>query len=202
MDSLLDQEFSGQEELDQHIVDLDGTRNLGRLGANSILAVSLAFANASASAQKVPLYSYFANMCPEDIVGPIRIPLPTINLFSGGVHAGGQVAIQDVLLVPKPFSDFPTQLEAMSEVYQVAVDYIDSKYGMRNLTADEGGLAPPFASSSAMLDGAMECAQEVGLEAGVDFALAVDAAASHFFEDGLYYIDGASMDTRPAHILV
>lgn len=194
LDSLLGRELSGQKDLDQRLVDLDGTSNLGRLGANSVLAVSLAFASASATKQDLPLHSYFKSLYSADIVDPLTMPLPTINLFSGGAHAGGQVAIQDVLLVPMPSSDLPTQLEAMAEVYLVAVDYIASKYGMRNLTADEGGLAPPFPSSNAMLDGAMECAQEAGLEPGVDFALAVDAAASQFYKEGRYAIDGATLE--------
>ena len=193
-DSLREVEFLDQNELDRHLINLDGTPNLGRLGANSILAVSLAFACASAAAQNVPLHTYFAGLCPATLDRPRRFPLPTINLFSGGVHAGRQVAIQDVLLVPKPSHAFPSQLEAMSEVYRVAVDFMASEYGMRNLTADEGGLAPPFSSSRAMLDGAMECARRAGLEAGVDFALAVDAAASHFHVDGRYALDGSALD--------
>ncbi len=193
-DSLQAVEFLDQHELDRHLIHLDGTPNLGRLGANSILAVSLAFACASAAAQHVPLHTYFAGLCPATLDRPRRFPVPTINLFSGGVHAGRQVAIQDVLLVPRPSHEFPAQLEAMSEVYRVAVDFIASEYGMRNLTADEGGLAPPFPSSRAMLDGAMECAHRAGLEVGVDFALAVDAAASHFHMDGRYAIDGSTLD--------
>ncbi len=199
-DSLRGVEFRDQAELDQHLIDLDGTPNLGRLGANSILAVSLAFACAAAAAQRVPLHTYFADLCAAaDQIRPHRFPVPTINLFSGGMHAGQQVAIQDVLLVPKPSHEFPTQLEAMSEVYRVAVDFMASEYGMRYLTADEGGLAPPFSSSGAMLDGAMECAYRAGLAAGADFAVAVDAAASHFHVNGQYVLDGVTLD---AHQLV
>ncbi len=195
-DSLQGVECADQNELDRRLIELDGTPHLGRLGANSILAVSLAFARACAAAQGTPLHAYFSSLYPAALARPANFPVPTINLFSGGVHAGKQVAIQDVLLVPKPACAFPTQLEAMSEVYRVAVDFTADAYGMRNLTADEGGLAPPFPSSRAMLDGAMECARRAGLEAGVDFALAVDAAASHFHIEGRYAIDGSMWDAR------
>ncbi len=194
--SLVGADFKDQEELDRHLTNLDGTSNLARLGANSVLAVSLAFASASANARSIPLHSYFAEFYPAEIDRPQDFPLPTINLFSGGVHGGKQVAIQDVLLVPKPTSPFPIQLEAMSEVYSVAVEFINSEFGMRNLTADEGGLAPPFPSSRAMLDGAMECARRAGLIAGVDFQLAVDAAASQFYAAGRYAIDGTELDAN------
>ncbi len=195
-DSLVGVNFTNQAELDHHLTNLDGTSNLSRLGANSILAVSLAFASASAAARQIPLHAYFADLHPADLDQPQKFPLPTINLFSGGIHGGKQVAIQDVLLVPKNSCEFPVQLESMSAVYRSAVDFIASEYGMRNLTADEGGLAPPFPSSKAMLDGAMECARRAGLEADVDFALAVDAAASHFYENGRYTIDGNVMDAN------
>ncbi len=195
-DSLQGVDFRDQGELDRHLVALDGTPDLGRLGANAVLAVSLAFARAAAVAQRVPLHTYFAGMGPASLDPPPAFPVPTINLFSGGLHAGRQVAIQDVLLVPRPSQEFPAQLEAMHEVYRQAVDFTASEFGMRNLTADEGGLAPPFSSSRAMLDGAMTCARRAGLEPGVDFALAVDAAASHFYAEGRYVIDGSSLDAH------
>ena len=142
-------DFTNQADLDRHLKNLDGTSNLARLGANSILAVSLSFASASAAASQIPLHAYFADLYSTDIHQAPNFPLPTINLFSGGVHGGKQVAIQDVLLVPRFSCEFPVQLETMSEVYRAAVEFIASEYGMRNLTADEGGLAPPFPSSKA-----------------------------------------------------
>lgn len=182
-----------QGMLDQHLIALDGTTNKSRLGANALLAVSLAFARASATEQGMPLHAYFTSLASRNPNGRLSLPLPTINLFSGGVHAGGQVALQDLLIVPLPHEPLARQLEAMHEIYAVAAEYVQHKYGMRNLTADEGGLAPPFRAAREMLDDAMACARQAGLAPGRDFQLAIDAAASHFHADGVYRLDGRTL---------
>lgn len=193
LETVQDADFADQSDLDRALQDCDGTENLGRLGANAVLAVSLAFARASAAARGTPLHKYFATLLPADLRKAGSFPLPTINLFSGGVHAGRQVAIQDVLIVPLPGSEFPEQLEAMHAIYAEAAAHGVTRYGMRSLTADEGGLAPPFPSSGSMLDAAMECAVGAGLRPGEEFSLAVDAAASHFHRNGFYDLDGAQL---------
>lgn len=185
--------FEQHRQLDQTMLDLDGTPNKSRLGANAILAVSLAFARAWAAEQGIPLYQYFAGL----LAKPVRtLPRPTINLFSGGKHAGGQAPIQDVLIVPASARTMDEALATTFAVYQAAAKLCLQKYGMRALTADEGGLAPPFASAEAMLVDAVEAIRAAGFEPGREVALAVDVASSHFYRDGRYHLGADPLDSR------
>jgi enolase len=211
--------FTSQRELDQALVALDGTPNKARLGANALLAASLAFARAAAAEHGLPLYQYFAAVLAEqhmltaehaenaeilqDSAHPAAIsafsavrtlPRLTVNLFSGGKHAGGQVPIQDVLLVPISATTIDDSLAMVYEVYQAAAELVYTKYAMRALTADEGGLAPAFPNADAMLDDAVVAIRAAGLAPGRDVALAVDVAASHFYRDGSYHLGGAALD--------
>jgi len=179
-------EFATQSEVDHALTALDGTPNGSVLGANAMLAVSIAFARAHAAERGVPLYRHFAAMAGTAIE---RFPVLTINLLSGGKHAGKQIAIQDVLIVPAA-STVDNALTAASEVYQCAAELSLERYGMRLLVADEGGLAPPFDSARAMLDLAMDSIRRAGFEPGREMSLAVDVASSHFYEDGFYHLDG------------
>lgn len=177
--------LADQRELDQVLIELDGTPNKARLGANALLAVSLAFARAVAVERGVPLFQHFA-----DLVGlnatPRLLPRPTINLFSGGKHAGGQVPIQDVLIMPAAARTMDDALAMTFAVYQAAADLANRTYGTPSLTADEGGLAPPFGSAEAMLRDAVAAIELAGFVPGRDVALAVDVASSHFYRDGGY----------------
>jgi enolase len=177
--------FDGQADVDKALVELDGTENKSRLGANAILAVSLAFARAVVAERRVPLYRHLA-----DLIGrmPDAIPRPTINLFSGGKHAGGQVPIQDTLVVPLATRTMEETLAVTYDVYQAATKIAWSKYGMRPLTADEGGLAPLFPDAEAMLGDAVEAIRLAGYEPGRDVALAVDVASSEFYKGGRYHL--------------
>jgi enolase len=198
--ALANQPFDDQRELDRRLVELDGTPNKARLGANALLAVSLAFARAVAMEDGVPLYQHFARMLyPADAApAPLlmqRLPRPTINLFSGGKHAGGQVPIQDVLVVPAAARTIDEALAMTFEVYQVAAERGRQAYGTRALTADEGGLAPPFPSCEAMFEHAVAAIQAAGLQPGRDIFIAVDVAASHFFHDGHYHLGGERLSS-------
>jgi enolase len=184
--------IADQLALDEVLLELDGTPNKARLGANAILAVSLAFARAEAITRGVPLYRHFAEMLGEPIR---RLPRMTINLFSGGKHAGRQVAIQDVLIVPVAAATIDEGLVAASAVYQAAVRLIERKYNFRWLTADEGGLAPPADNPEQLFDDAVEAIREAGLRPGADVALALDVAASHFFRDGRYHLGGEPLSS-------
>jgi len=185
--ALRNESFDGQEELDTRLLELDGTSDKSRLGANAILAVSLAFARAAAARQRLELFEYFASLLPSP---SSRLPGLTINLFSGGKHAFGQVAIQDVLVLPQSSSSISESLAQMYDIYQEATAIIRKRYATPALTADEGGLAPPFANSSEMLDTAAEAVTAAGYQLGSEVALAVDAAASHFVTaDGKYRLD-------------
>jgi enolase len=177
--------LADQGALDRLLVDLDGTPNKSRLGANAILAVSVAFARACAAARRVPLYQHFA-----DLIGRPLATLPrlTVNLFSGGKHAGGQMPIQDVLVVPASARTIDQALADVFAVFYAAVDLTREKYHARPLRADEGGLAPPFAGVDAALGDAVEAIRRAGLEPGRDVALALDVASSHFYEGGRYHL--------------
>ncbi len=187
--------FASQEELDRSLVTLDGTPSKARLGANAILAVSLAFARAAASSRRLPLFEHLNSLLPEPRPRP-RLPRPTINLFSGGKHAGGQVPIQDVLVVPVSARTMDEALAMTYAVYQAAADLTRERYGMRALTADEGGLAPPFPSAEAMLEDAVTAIVAADLRPGHDIALAVDVASSHFHRAGVYHLGKARFDSR------
>ena len=196
-DALGGQAFTTQFALDQAMLQLDGTPNKSHLGANAILAVSLAFARATAAEAGQPLYRRFADILGERTDEPVEIttlPRPTINLFSGGKHAGGQVEIQDVLVVSRANTVDQTLADTYA-VYQAAVDLCRKKYGMRALVADEGGLAPDFPDIETMLDDAVASIRSSGLRPGKDVALCVDVASSHFYEDGRYQIAGDSLSS-------
>jgi enolase len=184
--------FADQQSLDRLLINLDGTPNKSRLGANATLSVSLAFARACAVARGLPLYRYFAEVLGE---APGTLPRLTINLFSGGKHAGRQVAIQDVLLVPARTASIDATLVLAYDVYQAAAELILDRYGMRLLTADEGGLAPPCESSAAMIELALEAIRAAGYRPGTDAVLALDIASSHFYRGGRYHLDGSELDS-------
>jgi enolase 1/2/3 len=184
--------FRDQAELDRTMIALDGTATKSRLGANAILAVSVAFARAHAKERGIPLYRHFA-----DMLGASANVLPrlTINLFSGGKHAGQQVSVQDVLIIPMSARTIDEVLVSAFDVYQAAADLILRKYGMRLLTADEGGLAPPCRSAEEMLGLAVEAIEQAGYPPGKDIFLGIDVAASHFYQDHRYHKDGEVLDS-------
>jgi enolase len=190
--ALSGREFSSQNDFDAAVLALDGTPNKSKLGANATLAVSLAFARANALESKQPLYRHFA-----EILGTPASKLPrlTINLFSGGKHAGGQVEIQDVLMVPASARSTDEALAMSYAVYQSAAELISKRYKMRTLRADEGGLAPSAPNCAALLDDAVEAIELAKLKPGHDICLAVDVASSHFYNNGLYEIDGQKLSS-------
>jgi enolase len=188
-ESLLGQDFTDQGSLDSALIELDGTPDKSRFGANAILATSLAFARATARIGGLELFNYFASLIPDR---KPALPQLTVNLFSGGKHAFGQVAIQDVLLVPRT-GTISDDLAMVYEIYQTAAQLVLRKYNSRALTADEGGLAPPFRHSLEMLENAAEAIQTAGLDLGTEVALAVDIGASHFISGGRYYLDGQNV---------
>jgi len=194
--ALVGHPFADQAALDEMLMTLDGTPTKARLGANAILAVSLAFARAVAAEHGIPLYQHFARLLHSD-AEPSKWALPqlTINLFSGGKHAGGQVPIQDVLIVPITAQTIDDGLAMAYAIYQAAAQLAQDQYGMRPLTADEGGLAPPFPDVDAMLRDAVAAISAAGFTPGRDVALAVDVAASHFYRDGRYHLGDTTLDS-------
>jgi enolase len=198
-DALCGRELENQAAVDSAMLKLDGTPDQSRLGANALLAVSLAFARAVSVERGVPLYRHFADL---SFAEPKTLPRMTINLFSGGKHAGGQMPIQDVLVVPAA----PTIHEGLAVVYdvfQAAAELTQRKYDVRPLRADEGGLAPPFPSVESAFDDTVEAIRAAGYQPGRDVYLAIDVASSHFFMAGRYrlgneLLDGDAMAERVA----
>jgi len=185
--------FENQAAFDGALICLDGTPNKARLGSNAVLAASLAFARALAREHRVPLYVYFASLLGQECK---TLPRLTINLLSGGKHAGGQVAIQDVLIVPVSSTSIDESLATAYDVYQAAARLVERRYGMRLLTADEGGLAPPCESAEAMIQTAVDAIESAGYRPRADVALAIDVAASHFYAEGRYHLDGQALSSE------
>ena len=188
-EALVGRDFEHQFDLDLFMIEFDGTSNKSRIGANSILSISLAFARARALDREMTLYTYFANLIDST---PGKMPNLMVNLFSGGAHAGQQVAIQDCLILPQR-ADVTSSLETIYEVYQKSAQIVYDRYGMRALTADEGGLAPDFASEEEMMECAMDAIHELPSDDSPDVALALDVAASQFYENGIYHLGNRAL---------
>ncbi|MHB1132186.1 MAG: phosphopyruvate hydratase [Chloroflexota bacterium] len=172
-----------QAALDARLVALDGTPNKSRLGANALLAVSLASCRAAAAARGLPLYRHIA-----DLAGVARptVPLPMINIISGGLHAGGQIDLQDFLVVPLRARSFAEALEDAAAVHRAVGERVRAA-GEPLLVADEGGWGPRLASNEAALGWLVEGMEAAGLRPGEDAAIALDVAATHFYQqDGTY----------------
>jgi len=191
-DELSSRRFGHQAALDHAMLELDGTENKSRLGANAILSVSLAYARACAAEAEIPLYRQFA-----EILQPGKamtyLPRPTINLFSGGAHAGGQMPIQDVLITATSANTIDDALSMTYAVFQAAADLCKRKYGMRALVADEGGLAPDFPNVQTALDDAVTAIENAGYDPGRDVSICVDVASSQFYADGRYQFEGSAL---------
>lgn len=185
-EALRGQRFDHQGDLDAKLNSLDGTPNKSKLGANAILAASIAFARAHAASHGQPLYAHLANLIGQPLH---TLPRLTVNLFSGGKHAGGQMPIQDVLIVPAAPS-VHEGLAVVYDVFQAAAELTQRKYDVRPLRADEGGLAPPFASVEAAFDDTVESIRAAGYTPGRDVFIAIDVASSHFYQGGRYHLGG------------
>lgn len=170
-----------QDGLDADLCSLDGTPNKSRLGANAILAVSLAVARAAATAQKLPLYAYLGT--------GTTLPMPLVNVLNGGAHADNSVDIQEFMLVPVGATSFAQALRMCSEVFQSLKSNL-KKAGHNTNVGDEGGVAPNLHSSAQAFDALLEAIHTAGYTAGADFKFAVDVAASELFHGGLYRLDG------------
>lgn len=179
-----------QAGFDECLKRLDGTPNKSRLGANAILAASVAFLRASARAANIPLWRGFAALV--DVTPPV-LPRLTINLLSGGKHAGQQTAIQDVMIVPASATTIDESLAMAYDVYQAAAELVLNRYGMRLLRADEGGLAPPCRTAEEMIEIALDAIRAAGYRASDEVSIALDVASTHFYAEGSYGLDGGAL---------
>ncbi len=172
-----------QAQIDQLMIDLDGTPNKSRLGANAILGVSLATAKAAADAVGLPLYKYlggpFANL----------LPVPLMNVLNGGAHADNNVDIQEFMIVPIGAASFREALRYGAEVFAVLKKVLHQK-GLTTSVGDEGGFAPNLDSNAAALDLLITAIEQAGYKPGEDIALALDVAANELLQDGQYHFEG------------
>lgn len=174
-----------QRVVDQTMLELDGTPNKAKLGANAILGVSLAVARAAAESAQLPLYRY--------VGGPNAhlLPVPMMNILNGGSHADSNVDVQEFMIAPIGAPTFREALRSGAEVYH-ALKSVLKKKGLSTGLGDEGGFAPNLASNRAALDLIAEAVSAAGLTLGKDIALAMDVAASEFFKDGAYHFEGGT----------
>ena len=176
-----------QIEIDQLMIKLDGTSNKSRLGANAILAVSLAVAKLASQLEKVPLYSYLSKGRGR------RLPVPVMNVINGGKHAGTGLKIQEFMVIPSGFKNFAESLRAGAEIYHTLKRVIQSKHGkLATNVGDEGGFAPPLNQTVEALELLMQAVSEAGYKIGSEVFVGFDAASSEFYENGHYEIDGTS----------
>jgi len=184
--ALIGVEATRQEEIDLRMADLDGTPNKANLGANAILAVSLATARAAAASLELPLFRYLG--------GPSArlLPVPCLNVLNGGAHAANSVDIQEFMLVPAGFPSFSESLRAGVEVYH-ALKRVIAGRGLTTNVGDEGGFAPDLATNNAALDLLVEAIEEAGYKPGDEIALALDVAATEFHREGRYELEGREL---------
>lgn len=193
LQALQGRSFSDHADLDSALLELDGTAYKSRLGANAVLSVSIACARAVARQRGLAFYEYFAEILGQDATS---LPRPTINLFSGGKHAGVQAPLQDVLVVPVAAATMDEALAVTYRIYQCAAELSLEKYKMRLLRADEGGLAPPFPNAEAMLSDALASIERAGFKPGAEVALAVDVASTHFYRQGRYALGNQLLSSQ------
>jgi len=185
-DLLLGNDATAQRELDQAMIDADGTENKAKFGANAILAVSLAAAKAAAQARRVPLYQHIADV---NGTSTFTMPVPMMNILNGGEHADNNVDIQEFMVQPVAAPTFAEGLRAGAEIFH-QLKKVLSAGGLNTAVGDEGGFAPNLPSNEAALEVIAEAVGKAGYQLGSDITLALDCAASEFYRDGVYDLAG------------
>jgi enolase len=186
-EKLIQSELIPQNELDQILIELDGTENKANLGANALLAVSMAYAKASAESKNIPLFRYFGKQN--------TMPIPMMNIINGGAHADNNIDIQEFMIIPVGAPNYKEALRYGIEVFH-ALKSVLKKKGMNTAVGDEGGFAPDLKSNREALDTILEAIMVVGLKERQDILLALDVASSEFHEKGLYHLksEGRNFD--------
>ncbi|HGA2320790.1 MULTISPECIES: phosphopyruvate hydratase [unclassified Pseudomonas] len=186
-DLLLGKDPADQKALDRAMIELDGTENKAKLGANAILAVSLAAAKAAAQDQDLPLYAHIANL--NGTPGQYSMPVPMMNIINGGEHADNNVDIQEFMVQPVGAKTFSDGLRMGTEIFHHLKAVLKAR-GLNTAVGDEGGFAPNLASNEDALAAIAEAVEKAGYKLGTDVTLALDCAASEFYEDGKYNLSG------------
>ncbi len=182
-EAVLGLDASEQAFLDKTLIDLDGTDNKSRLGANATLAVSMAVARAAAEESGLPLYRYFGGS------GGMSLPVPMMTVINGGAHANNNLDLQELMIIPVGAPSFREAVRYGAEVFHALKKIIDSR-GMSTSVGDEGGFAPNLLNHEAAIQLILEAIDKAGYKAGEQIAIGLDCAASEFFKDGEYVLDG------------
>ena len=177
---LIGHDIFDQSSIDQIMIDLDGTENKSRLGANAILAVSLACIKAAAASKRTDLFRYLSD-------GPYSFPVPMMNIINGGEHANNNIDIQEFMILPVNFERFSDALRAGVEIFHSLKDVLD-KQGMSTAVGDEGGFAPNLKNNVAAIETIIEAIESRGYEAGNDILIGLDVASTEFYRDGKYHL--------------
>jgi enolase len=184
-----------QTKIDQEMLDIDGTENKSNLGANAILSVSLAVARLAAKLREIPLFKYLHELAYDKTREDFLLPIPSCNIINGGEHAGNNLAVQEFMVLPIGARSFSKAIQNVAEVYQTLKKLLAKKYGSFAINVgDEGGFAPNLSLTSEAVDIIIEAIEEAGFMMGTDFVLGMDAAASEFFKEGIYSIDGKKLN--------
>jgi enolase len=183
-----------QSFIDKTLIELDGTDNKGRLGANAILAVSMAVAKAAAEQSGLPLYRYLGGS------GPMQLPVPMMNIINGGAHATGGSDIQEFMIIPVGAQSFREALRCGAEVFHNLKKILHAK-GFATTVGDEGGFAPALGSNEGALQVIVEAIEAAGYLPGADVAIGLDCAASEFYKDGQYHLKADGLTLSSAQII-
>ncbi len=187
-DAIIDQDVTDQATIDQIMLELDGTENKSRLGANAILACSLAVAHAAARSSFLPLFRYIGG------VGANCLPAPMMNIINGGSHANNGIDIQEFMVMPLGFNSFGESLRAGTEVFHHLKKVLSDK-GMSTAVGDEGGFAPDLKTNQEAIEVILTAIEKAGYTPGDQIKIALDCAASEFHKDGKYTLEGKSVDS-------
>ena len=187
--ALKNQDIYDQSKIDQIMIDLDGTENKSRLGANAILAVSLACIKAAAASKGIRLFKHLSP-------GPFSFPVPMMNIINGGEHANNNIDIQEFMILPVNFDRFSDALRAGVEIFHSLKDVLHEK-GMSTAVGDEGGFAPNLENNKAAIEIIIEAIESRGYKAGSDIFIGLDVASTEFYRDGEYHLssEGQSFDS-------
>ncbi len=186
-DLLVGQQAEAQSTIDRLMIDADGTENKAKFGANAILAVSLAAAKAAANAKGIPLYQHIADL--NGTSGQYTMPVPMMNILNGGEHADNNVDIQEFMVQPVAAKTFTEALQVGAEIFHALKKVLSAK-GLSTAVGDEGGFAPNLSSNAEAVAVIKEAIEQAGYVLGTDVTLALDCAASEFYEDGQYNLKG------------
>jgi len=189
-ESLLGREATDQEGVDHTMIDLDGTPNKGRLGANAILAVSLAVARAAAAAEQLPLYRYLGGE------GACRLPVPMMNVINGGAHADNSVDMQEFMIMPAGAPSLAEAVRMGAEIFHALKGVLHGR-GLNTAVGDEGGFAPDLESNAAAIEVILEAIERAGYRPGEEVMIALDPASSEFYREGRYELasEGRRLDS-------